>query len=91
MAKTRVDLSVAPSPATLKHFLFVDGLLVPTAQGKGHTEIDAGDHILQWTTFGSPGDSISIEGTAGGQKVIDVKSSKIPNPPPGQGHRRFKV
>lgn len=93
MPSALVEFEVSASSGIQSYWIAVGDADVPLVNGKGAIELRTGqEHMLVWWMFGNPGDSISILGKSGGQPVVHVKESKIPEERlEGAGYRRFIV
>ena len=88
----RVDFEVKPSAGIRAFWIAVGQQDVRLVNGKGSIDLQAGRHTLVWWFVGDEGKSISITGTQGERKVVEVKESKIPKgETEGAGIKKFDL
>lgn len=88
----RVDFEVKPSAGIRAFWIAVGQQDITLVNGRGNINLQAGRHTLVWWFVGNPGESISITGTQGQRKIVEVKESKIPaGETQGAGVKRFDL
>lgn len=93
MAETKLTFQITPGEGVRAYWLTVCDSHVPLVNGKGNVAVESpSSPVLTWWFTGNPGAKLTILGTVGKKRVVEVRDSRIPKgETEGAGSKSFDV